>query len=322
VTRFPASARDVLAIALAAPFILWAVVRVAGLDRFHPVVAAVAFTPYAAAASPLPVVVALVLRRRAVAAAAAVAAVALASAVVPRALDGPQEASANDRGPTLVVMTANLYEGRADPDALLRLVREHHVDVLSLQELTPEAVRALDAAGARELLPGRAVETRPEAQGSGLMARRPLRPTGPADTTGAAQPEALVAVPGAPAVRVKAVHPRPPISSSSEPRWRREVRALPGPREDAGLRVLLGDFNGTLDHREIRRLLDRGYVDAGDATGNGLAPTWPVGRRRPGITIDHILFPATVRVRDYSVHDVRGSDHRAVIAALVLQRTK
>ena len=82
------------------------------------------------------------------------------------------------------------------------------------------------------------------------------------DATGAAQPEAVMEVPGADAVRVKAVHPRPPISGWGEQDWRRELRELPGPSADGMPRILAGDFNGTLDHREIRRVLDRGYYDA------------------------------------------------------------
>jgi endonuclease/exonuclease/phosphatase family metal-dependent hydrolase len=150
------------------------------------------------------------------------------------------------------------------------------------------------------------------------MARTALRAAGPSDLSGAAQPEAVLDGNTAAGLHVKATHPRPPISSSSERDWRGELRELPGPRSGDALRILAGDFNGTLDHREIRRLLDRGYADAADATGEGLRMTWPVGRRRPGIAIDHILVPSSMKVRRVTVHEVPGSDHRAVIAELVL----
>jgi endonuclease/exonuclease/phosphatase family metal-dependent hydrolase len=150
------------------------------------------------------------------------------------------------------------------------------------------------------------------------MARTELRPGGPPDLSGAAQPEAVLDGTAVPALHVKAAHPRPPISSWAERDWRRELRDLPGPRTGGALRILAGDFNGTLDNREIRGLLGRGYADAADATGEGLRATWPVGRRRPGIVIDHILVPPPIKVRRVTVHDVPGSDHRAVIAELVL----
>ena len=72
-------------------------------------------------------------------------------------------------------------------------------------------------------------------------------------------------------------------------------------------------------HRfELRRLLDRGYVDAADATGDGLRPTWPTTGGRLPLTIDHVLFPAPLGVRRVSLHTIPGSDHRAIVAQLVL----
>jgi len=78
--------RRVLAISFAAPWVLWAGARVLGLEGVHPFVEAMAYTPFAAASSPLPVLAALVLRRWIVAAGAAVAAAALVLAIVPRAV--------------------------------------------------------------------------------------------------------------------------------------------------------------------------------------------------------------------------------------------
>jgi endonuclease/exonuclease/phosphatase (EEP) superfamily protein YafD len=280
-----------------------------------------AFTPYVAATAPVPVLIALVLRRWAVAGVATAALLALGVAVLPRAVGhGDARASDDDRGPRLVVMTANLHREEADAHAVMRLVREHQVDLLALQELTPEALWALDAAGARRVLPGRAVEELTGAAGSGLMARRPLRRVDPPDPDGgAAQPEAAFTVPGTVALRAKTVHPYPPTSSWAAAAWRRELRALPGPRDGDALRIIAGDFNGTLDHREMQRLLDLGYVDAAAVTGNGLRGTYPAGRRRPPqIAIDHVLVPPGVKVRWTSVRVVPGSDHRAVIAELVL----
>ena len=305
--------RGAIALLVALPWALWAAVRVLGLDGRFPLVAAIAFTPYAAMTSPLPLVVALVLRQRAAAVVAAVAMVALIAVVLPRALDGP---AAGGEGRRLVVMTSNLYGGRGDARAVMRLVRRHRVDVLSLQELTPEAVRALDAAGARAVLPGRDLAARPGGAGSGLMARRRLR-FGSGDTAaGAQQPESAVSGTG---VRVKAVHPLPPVSRAAAARWRRALRALPPPRAGGGVgRILAGDFNATLDHSELREVLDRGYVDAADAAGTGLKPTWPVGRRVFPIAIDHVLVPPGVRVRRVTLHEIPGSDHRALIAELTL----
>ena len=313
------SARTPLAVALLLPWAAWALVRTLGLDGGHPLVSAMAFTPYATATAWLPVVGALLLRRRILAGVALVPAVLLVVAVAPRALgDGRVPASAD--GPTLRIMSVNVYEGRGDARRIMRLARRFDVDVLSLQELTPDAVRRLDAAGARERFPGRALAPRPGAAGSGLMARRRLRDRSPDDATEAEQPEAELRLPGAMPVRIKAVHPRPPISGISEPDWQASLDRLPRPgaRPRGPLRILAGDFNGTLDHRAVRRLLGDGYLDAADATGRGLVRTWPRGRPEPPITIDHVLLDRRLGVRSLSVHDVAGTDHRAVVAELVL----
>jgi endonuclease/exonuclease/phosphatase (EEP) superfamily protein YafD len=249
-------------------------------------------------------VLALLLRERAVAAVAAVVALALVGVVAPRALGGPGDANAGAGGRPLGAMTFNLRYGGADPEAVVDLVRRRGVDVLALQELTPEAVERLDAAGLRELLPGRVLDARPGAAGSGLYARGRLRQTGP----GTARLGAL---------ELQVIHPPPPISPGATRIWQAGLRGVPGP--GGATRLVLGDFNGTLDNRELRRVLDRGYVDAADAAGAGLRWTYPAGRRAlTRITIDHVLVARDVAVREVSVVGIRGSDHRAVLARLRL----
>lgn len=307
-----------VASALSAPWVLWALARGLGLERGHPFVAAMAVTPYMALLSPAPVLMALALRAWVPAALAVLAAIGLGAAVLPRAIDGPQVADARDQGRRLTVMTANLLGDSGDPRDVVRLVREQRIDVLSLQELTPEALEGLDRAGIRALLPARVLTVLPGASGTGLMARRPLRAVPTGARVAHAQPEAVLRPAGGYRLRVKAVHPVPPTSGRATAIWRDELRAMPGPREDGVPRLLIGDFNATLDQRELRRLLDRGYYDAADATGDGLRPTWPLGARTPPITIDHVLVPEPIRVRSVQVREVSGSDHRAVIAELVL----
>ena len=199
-----------------------------------------------------------------------------------------------------------------------RLAREHDVDVLSLQELTPQAVRQLDAAGARRLLPGRVLHPQGHAAGTGLMARRPLRAVVIPRPGAPQQLQAVLALPGEEELGFVSVHPFPPVSAQRVSDWQDVLRALPAPAEAGRRNVLAGDFNATLDHRDLRRVLARGYTDAADATGDGLRPTFPTMRTLPPITIDHVLVPDTIRVRRITAHAVAGSDHRALIAELVL----
>jgi len=310
--------RRVLVALFAAPWALWALGRTFGLDVGHPLVALVSLTPYMAATALLPVVVALVAREWIVAGVATLALALFALAVVPRALDGPRPAAADSGGRPFVVMTTNLLFGRADARAVLRLAREHDVDVLSLQELTPEAVEHLDDLGARELLPSRVLHPAARAAGTGLMARRRLRAVAIPRDGEPGQLRAALTLPDGGQLGLAAVHPFPPLSRQSVRDWRDVLRSLPDPTAGGRPNVPVGDFNATLDHRELRRVLDRGYTDAADATGDGLRPTFPAVRSLPPITIDHVLVPDTIGVRRVRSYAVEGSDHRALIVELAL----
>jgi endonuclease/exonuclease/phosphatase (EEP) superfamily protein YafD len=306
--------RDLLALAVTLPWLAWAVVRTFGLDSGRVLVPAISFTPYVAGTAWIPIAVALLLRRRAVALVALAPAVALVVAVAPRALDGPAPAVAG--GTRLDVLTVNLRYGNADPRAVMSLVDRYDVDLLSLQEMPPSAVAALDAAGARRRFPHRVLDARPGAEGTGIMARYPL--TDPARPAGLrmAMPEATLRMPGVAPIRVKAVHPVAPLRADVAV-WREGMRSLPRATPGGAMRILVGDFNATLDHRELRDVISSGYTDAADATGQGLRGTYPA-RRRVRIAIDHVLVDRRAEVTDAGVHLVRGSDHRAVTATIRL----
>lgn len=295
----------------------WAVIRLFGLEWGFPLIQLLSFTPIVAATSVLPVALALVLRRWAAAAVALLAAIVLAAVVLPRAFGGPTDPEGAP-GPELRVLAANMHAGKGDPADLVRLVEDLDPDVLGVEELTPELAQELDDAGLRDLMPQRVLSTEPGSFGGGLYA-----PAGLGSGSTVALPggfplvHATLRVPGAPAVEVYSVHTQPPTPSRSTD-WDDDLRALPA-SDGAPPRILMGDFNATLDHDEFRELLDRGYDDAAATLGDGLTPTWPEQRRFPPlVTIDHVLADERLGISDYSTHEVAGSDHRAVFAAVVL----
>jgi endonuclease/exonuclease/phosphatase family metal-dependent hydrolase len=304
-----------------APWLIWAVVRTFGLEA-GPAIPAMTFTPYVGLISPLPLLLALVLRRWVVAAVALLVVLAFVHALLPRALAGPQPTVRD--GVTVRVMAANLYVGQADPRAVVDLVRRQRVDILALAELPPEELTRLDRAGLRRIMPFRRYELGAGgASASGLFARRSIT-TLPAENSlrRQGQPRGLIAVPPALPIDLQVIHPPPPINPDGRGIWNHMLGELTRPSDGDRLRLLAGDFNATLDHQALRRLLgEGGYVDAADAVGAGYHTTWPAGRDfPPEITIDHVLVDPRVRVEDFSVHTVPRSDHRAVIATLVLPR--
>jgi endonuclease/exonuclease/phosphatase family metal-dependent hydrolase len=209
---------------------------------------------------------------------------------------------------------------------LLDLVRDRRVDVLALQEYTREAEAALDRAGIATLLPYR--ETHPAGGGSGsaVYSRLPLNEGGVrTNQCGFLQAYATVTVPGKIPVLVESAHPSAPSDLKNLDCWRADLAGEPGATDppatpDGPVRVLAGDFNSTLDHHALRRLIGRGYRDAAESAGRGLAGTWgPYGGSLvPPVTIDHVLVDRRIGVGAVGVDRLPGSDHRAVFAELTV----
>ena len=308
--------RAVIAWVVVAPCAAWVVVRALGLERGWPMVPLLAYTPLAAAGSVLAAVAAALLRVRLAAAVAALCAVALIVLVAPRALGGPTEAE-GPSGPRLRVMTANVYQRPDAVPGLVAIVRRTRPHVLSLQEVTPAVARALEDSQLRRLLPERVQDPRTGGFGSALYARVRLQrgesPVGQTLTVARAR------VRGALPVELFAVHPRAPLRPGNMDEWEGDLEALPAATPRGAVRILAGDFNSTLDHAALRRLLGAGYEDSAEQVGSGLRATWPSNRRfPPPVTIDHVLADERCGVRSARVVEVPRSDHRAVIAELVL----
>ncbi len=284
-----------------------------GHDGNRYTAAALALTPYVVPAAVGLTVVASVLRRRGVAVLSAVLAVALAVPLVPRVLaDSQPEAG----GEVLRVAALNLYFGGADPEAVVELVREHRIDVLTLLEFDESAYSALEDAGLRSALPHLVAYPAGAGVGSGIASRYPLEELDLAGPSLFAQPSARMRLPGGTVVEVVAVHALPPVTDAT--RWRSDLAGLPPADPTGAVRVLAGDFNATLDHAAFRELLDAGYVDAAESTGEALVATWPRRRLGPPVTLDHVLVDESVAVLDFAAVDVATSDHRAVVATLRL----
>jgi endonuclease/exonuclease/phosphatase (EEP) superfamily protein YafD len=303
---------------LAGALVAWTLIRAFGLERGWPLVPLIAFTPHVALLGLIGAALAAWRRWWAGAAVAAACAGLLVALLVPRAV--PDRAPAGAPGVRLRVLAANVAGNPAAAPELLADLRRWDVDVFSAVELPPEVVRAYDAAGAQSLFPQRALQSRPAFKGTGLYSRLPLRPVpSPRDTEFGLAAAALRA-PGAAPVEIVSIHIPAPTGPRSAAEWRREMRRLPGAGAPGPVRLLAGDFNATLDHAELRRLLDRGYRDAAEQAGVALRPTWPAGKTLVPtfITIDHVLADRRVRVLSARSVAIPGSDHRGVLAELLL----
>ncbi len=218
-------------------------------------------------------------------------------------------------------MTANMLEGGADPAAIVSLVRDHDIAVLALQEYTPAARDGLAAAGLAAVLPYGSLVPERDTTGSALYSRWPVTGAGfHRNAGGFLQAYATVTPPGSVPLLVESAHPLAPATLPYLKDWRGDLNAEPHADPGGTPRILLGDFNSTLDHEPLRALISHGYRDSADAVGAGLIGTWGPyhGNPIPPVTIDHVLVDRRIGVRAVLVRAQPRSDHRAVLADLIV----
>jgi len=218
--------------------------------------------------------------------------------------------------PVLRVAASNLRYGTGDAQSVVDLVRSDRVDVLALEELTPDAVQRLHAAGLDELLPYHLALPETTFAGSGLWSRTPLTDVRPVDGLAAHAVAGVVTDAGGARVTVVSVHPLAPGVDDHGGRdrdygvLRAALAAIPGSV------VVAGDFNATRDQAPFRGLESDGFRDAADQAGAGFRPTYPNDDgQHPVVAIDHVVArDLPQRAVSWRTFDVPGSDHLAVVA--------
>ena len=295
-----------------------------GLDHRSPFAQLVAFRPaLLAGLLGLAVVasVAAVVRRRGWTLAGGLLGVALVGGamVLPRALpavDVPEPDASAAR--TLTVLAFNTYEGDGNVDALAALIHSARPDLVALPEagtryrdrlapLVPDYRLTSSSERSRDV---NAVTVGSRADLGDLTAHVD-RSTG--------FPSVEIAGGGLSGVRFVGFHSVAP-TPGAVPQWTHDLGTLDRWCADrsAGPVIIAGDFNATLDHSVFRSAIT-GCADAAAETGDGLTGTWP--SRFPrwlGTQIDHVLLTGGITAETLSVHDVPGSDHRAVLSHLRL----
>src|SRR4051794_12045215 len=265
---------------LAGALVAWTLIRAFGLDRVWPLVPLLAFTPHVAVLAVLGAALAAWRRWWAGALVAAGCAAVLIALLAPRAI--PDDPPAGAAGVRMRVLSMNIAGDAAAARDVLRQIRGWRPAVVSLLELPPRAVAAYEAAGIGSVLPQQVLRPLPGFSGTGLYSRLPLRQLPPPPGTLFGIAAAQAQLPGGVPVGLLSVHVPAPPSPEAERHWRHDLRALPGAAAaPAPPRVLSGDFNATLDHAELRSVLDRGYRDASEQAGAALRPAWPPRPRVP-----------------------------------------
>jgi endonuclease/exonuclease/phosphatase (EEP) superfamily protein YafD len=224
-------------------------------------------------------------------------------------------------GRRLRIVSSNVEYSSRDSTGLGRELASFEPDVLVLQELSPEHLRMIKSAGAFDPFPYSYVDARPGSFGGGIWSRFPLYD---GETWLAARiplVRATIDVEGTP-VRVFDVHLKAPTRPRWVPVWKAQLAALATEVAARGGPVIMaGDFNATYGHAPFRRLLAAGLREAHIEAGRGLATTWrahgPV--LPPLFRLDHVLVSPQFEVAAVRQGRGPGTDHRPVVADLVLK---
>jgi endonuclease/exonuclease/phosphatase (EEP) superfamily protein YafD len=225
-------------------------------------------------------------------------------------------------GGVLRVISANLWSGRAEPEAFAEQVQALRADVVCAQELAPEQAELLS-----RVLPHGRLEPREDCFGMGIALRAPaavgriplhfrdarVAVLDPGDWPGLSGSCEIVNVHMAAPV-MWPIHRQPGVRRAQLRSLFAHLDAAPARR-----RAVVGDFNATpvwpAYRRMARRLTD---VVRAHARTRGARPrrTWPHWPRL--LRIDH-CFAHGLAVDDVEVLPVRGSDHHALRVDFALE---
>lgn len=299
----------------------------APLDHLGPIPALVSATPWLVIPLAVALLLALVGRARLVALLMAVCLILEAAWQLPFYLDVSHQLSdeAAERGAaegtTVRAMTLNTFFGRADIDQIVEIVSEQSVDVLALQEVTPELTAGLEASELAELLPYRVGGN----TGQQIWSRLPLLDEADDEVGFPVSPMCAASVElGASGERLRfvSVHTTAPTGHWG-PQWAGSIglvgQLAQEPYQQGEDRyVLMGDFNATMDHRVFRAMLGERFSDATRSSASGIDFTWPanINGIPQLISIDHMVLDEGVRAAQMQTLTVDGSDHQALLFTL------
>ena len=225
-------------------------------------------------------------------------------------------------GPAIRLMLICGDHGNVDPQAVVTAVRNQHVDVLVITELTSTLAHTLTTSGLDRLLEARSVQL-PTAgaddaadAGIGVWSSFDVGPVAPVPGTHwPATTVQLRPTAGAP-VTLVAAHVAPPLTAGARA-WADDLATL---RHTAattdGDVVMLGSLNAMPWHRQFRLFDAVGLSDAAEVLGRGLRPTWPTWLPVPVLSVDHALVSRRIGVDSVDTVVVTGSDHRGLLVSL------
>lgn len=220
-------------------------------------------------------------------------------------------------GGVVRIFSANVLRGNPDAGALVSLIRHERADIALFQEVGPHELERLEKAGIRSSHQHAVLDGRLGFSGGAVFSRWPIE-GGVVDIGGLPMIAAVVTTPRG-ELEVINVHVTAPLTSDCHAMWEQQLLELAALLADPARPIaLVGDFNATLDHVELRSLAAAG-ASRHAATGGGVGATYPAsGIVPPMLRLDHAFVSDELTVVTNSVVKVAGSDHRAISFTLAV----
>jgi endonuclease/exonuclease/phosphatase (EEP) superfamily protein YafD len=229
----------------------------------------------------------------------------------------PRAPGTGSPGVAIAVASANLNFERRDHDMLVGwLTSGAGPDVITLQEFTSSARAAVLRPEVLAVYPHQVLEPSADQFGLAVLSRHRIESVervDPADVLGTLKLRTVLEVQGR-KVAFTAVHPMPPINAAYARERDASLRTEGLRLASGGMPgILAGDMNDTPWSTGIR-------AAAPLQRATGLSPTWPnAWGWFSMLPLDHILVTPGFEVVDDSLGPDLGSDHRPVLARLVLR---
>jgi endonuclease/exonuclease/phosphatase (EEP) superfamily protein YafD len=218
-------------------------------------------------------------------------------------------------GPTIKLLSANVFYHNHSTGKLLQIVRDESPDVVLLVEYTPEWSAKVDEL--RKAYPHRLEGPGTGAYGIALFSRFPVDSIEPFALGMTTAIEAHVRTPSGPLTLI-GVHLRSPSAPRRAASRNRQLELLAARLATIkGPVAVMGDFNVTPYSPYYTDFLERtGLTDT--RRGRTLSPSWPAYLPVVGIPIDHCVVSRDFRVVAHRGLGGFGSDHYPILVELAL----
>ncbi len=220
----------------------------------------------------------------------------------------PRAAATSASGASFRAMLINVNTERGDPARVITAITKENPDIVVLEEISDEWVKALDPV--LKTYPVRKIEPRNDNFGIGLFTRIPCVSTR-VEYLGDAKVPSIFAeiMPDDRKLTLITTHPLPPGGSEYSScrneqldKVAKEAATIQGPV------LLLGDLNVTPWSYYYRRFVKTSELHD-SAKGRSINPTWPSFFPLLGIQIDHCFHSDEVVISSRRVGRNVGSDH-------------